>query len=85
MNTIPVFPHAFLKKKIKARPVGLDEKNVLPTVAPQDNAVNCAGIVNAWFSSHAFPVSAKSQNVKPDPPSFLLVWVVPFEYIQARA
>ena len=67
VNTMSVFFHAFLEKKIKARPVGLGEKNVLSAVSPQDNVVNCAGIVNAWFSSHAFSVSAKSQNVKPDP------------------
>jgi len=52
VNTMIVFFHPFLQEKIKARPVAFCIKNILATVASQDDMVNSARIMNAWFSCH---------------------------------
>lgn len=43
------------------------KENILAAIAPKRHVVEGAGIVQPWFSGHAWTLRAKSHNSKPDP------------------
>ena len=59
--------NTFLKQDIKTVSVFLGVKNILTAVAAKDYMINCAKIMNAWFTNHASCLTHEYQNVKPDP------------------
>jgi hypothetical protein len=60
-------PDSFLGKKIKPSPILIIIENVLPCVAPQDDVIQCPGLMDSRLPSHRPMLSEILQHCRPDP------------------
>jgi hypothetical protein len=69
---------SFLQQEEKARPVPIVKENALSVVAPQDDVIQCPGIMNPRFACHAAMLSRVSQHSKawPDRDRMLVLSLV---------
>jgi hypothetical protein len=52
VNPIAKAESTFLKQEVKTTVVGVGQKNILPTVAPEDNMIKSTRKMDAWFACH---------------------------------
>jgi hypothetical protein len=52
VNPIAKAEGPFLKQEVETTVVSVGQKNILPTVAPEDNMIKSTRKVDAWFACH---------------------------------
>jgi hypothetical protein len=64
---------SFLGKKVKSSPILIIIENDLPSVAPQDNVMQCSRIMDSWLPRHSLRLSNKLHYCRPDPILFFSI------------
>jgi len=70
VNPIAKTEGTFLKQEVETAVVSVGQKNILPSVAPEDNMIESTRKVNAWFACHGEGTYLACLNLstwKPDP------------------
>jgi hypothetical protein len=70
VDSVTIPPHSFPKQTVQMLIIRIQEKQPMPTIAPQHNMINPTGIMKSWLPCHDGQSATTPlilQSWKPDP------------------